>query len=149
MRRRGSREGLRLARPAVFATLALAWLAGPALAQQGPPQGRGMPSVDERLTQMTEQLRLTEDQAAKVRPILEKQDRQRDELFEKYGGDRETMRAEMRKLVEEGDAELAGVLTEQQMKMHVEQRQQRMRQGPPGGRQGGRPGGRAAGPPGR
>jgi len=98
-----------------------------------------MPSVDERLAQMTEQLQLTEEQVAKVRPILEKQDRQRQELFQTSGGDRETMRAEMRKLIEEGDQELSGVLTEQQMKKHVEQRQQRMRQGPPGGRQGAPP----------
>jgi len=145
MRRREAAGGLRRAIPAVAVTLALAGLAAPALAQQGPPQGRGMPSVDERLTQMTEQLQLTEEQATKVRPILQKQDRQRQELFETYGGDRETMRAEMRKLIEQGDEELAGVLTEQQMKKHVEQRQQRMRQGPPGGRQGGR----AGGPPNR
>jgi Spy/CpxP family protein refolding chaperone len=145
MRRREVAGGLRRAIPAVAVTLALAGLAAPALAQQGPPQGRGMPSVDERLTQMTEQLQLTEEQATKVRPILQKQDLQRQELFEKYGGDRETMRAEMRKLIEQGDEELAGVLTEQQMKKHVEQRQQRMRQGRPGGRQGGR----AGGPPNR
>lgn len=139
MRRRGTKEPLRLATAAIGAVLAFAWLAAPALAQQGPPQGRGMPSVEERLAQMTEQLKMTEDQAAKVRPILEKQDRQRQELFQKYGGDRETMRAEMRKLIEEGDREMAGVLTEEQMKKHVEQRQQRMRQGPPGGRAGGPP----------
>ena len=139
MRRNGEAGGVRLAMPAVVAMLALVGLATPGLAQQGPPQGRGMPSVDERLAGMTEQLQLTEDQATKVRPILEKQDRQRQELFETYGGDRETMRAEMRKLIEEGDRELAGVLTEQQMKKHLEQRQQRMRQGPPGGRQGGPP----------
>ncbi len=143
--RTGAARGLRITIPAVVATLTLAWLAAPAMAQQGPPQGRGMPTVDERLAQMTEQLQLTEEQATKVRPILEKQDRQRQELFEKYGGDRETMRSEMRKLVEQGDEELAGVLTEQQMKKHVEQRQQRMRRGPPGGR----PGGRSGGPPSR
>lgn len=145
MMRTGATRGLRITIPAVVATLTLAWLAAPAMAQQGPPQGRGMPTVDERLAQMTEQLQLTEEQATKVRPILEKQDRQRQELFEKYGGDRETMRSEMRKLVEQGDEELAGVLTEQQMKKHVEQRQQRMRRGPPGGR----PGGRSGGPPSR
>jgi Spy/CpxP family protein refolding chaperone len=125
--------------PAIVAMLALVGLAAPGLAQQGPPQGRGMPSVDERLAQMTEQLQLTDEQVTKVRPILEKQDRQRQELFETHGGDRETMRAEMRKLIEEGDKELASVLTEQQMTKHVEQRQQRVRQGPPGGRPGGPP----------
>lgn len=139
MRRNGEGRGVRLAMPTIVAMLALVGLAAPGLAQQGPPQGRGMPSVDERLAQMTEQLQLTEEQATKVRPILEKQDRQRQELFETYGGDRETMRTEMRKLIEAGDQELAGVLTEQQMKKHVEQRQQRMRQGRPGGRQGGPP----------
>jgi periplasmic protein CpxP/Spy len=127
--------------PGIVAAIALVLVAAPARAQQGPPAGRGMPSVDDRVAQMTEQLNLTEEQQAKVRPILEKQVSQRQELLEKQAGDRETMRAEMRKLLEQGDEELAGVLTEEQMKRHVEQRQQWMRRGPPGRRPGGRPGG--------
>jgi hypothetical protein len=46
-------------------------------------------------------------------------------------GDRETMRAEMMKLMEETDKQYAEVLTEEQMNTYREMRQQRMRQGRP------------------
>lgn len=135
----------RRALPGIAAALALS--AAPAAAQQGPPAGRGMPSLDERIAQMTEDLGLTGEQATNLRPILEKQEQQRKALFEEHGGERETMRAEMRKLIEEGDREMAGVLTEEQLEKHVAQRQQRMRQGPPRRGPGGTPGGPPGGPP--
>ena len=122
---------------AFVALLALGLSATPALAQQG-PGGRRMLSPDERLAQLTEQLDLTDEQAAKMKPIIEEQSKKQQELFESAGGDRATMRAEMTKLMEETDKRYAEVLTEDQMNEYREMRQERMRQGRPPPPQGGR-----------
>ena len=97
-----------------------------------------MLSPDERLAQLTEQLDLTDEQAAKMKPIIEEQSKKQQELFESAGGDRATMRAEMTKLMEETDKRYAEVLTEDQMNEYREMRQERMRQGRPPPPQGGR-----------
>ena len=116
--------------PALVALVALGLAATPALAQQG-PGGRRMLSPDERLARLTEQLDLTDEQAAQMKPIIDEQSKKQQELFENAGGDRETMRAEMTKLMEETDKQYAEVLTEEQMSKYREIRQERMRQGRP------------------
>jgi len=97
-----------------------------------------MPSTDQRLARLTELLELTDEQAKQMKPIIEEQSKQQQELFENASGDRETMRAEMMKLMEETDKQYAEVLTEEQMNTYREMRQQRMRQGRPPPPQGGR-----------
>ena len=116
---------------------ALGLVSTPALAQQG-PGGRRMLSSDERLAQLTEQLDLTDEQVKQMKPIIDDQTKNQQELFQNAGGDRETMRAEMMKLMEETDRQYAEVLTEEQMTKYREMRQQRMRQGRPLPPQGGR-----------
>ena len=122
---------------ALVALFAIGLSATPALAQQG-PGGRRMLSPDERLAQLTEQLDLTDEQAEQMKPIIDEQTKKQQDLFQNAGGDRETMRAEMTKLVEEMDEQYAEVLTEEQMNKYREMRQQRMRQGRPPPPQGGR-----------
>ena len=119
------------------ALFALVLASTPALAQQG-QGGRRMLGADERLAQMTEQLDLTDEQVKQMKPIVEEQTKKQEAIFENASGDRETMRAEMMKLMEETDKQYAEVLTEEQMNTYREMRQQRMRQGRPPPPQGGR-----------
>ena len=121
----------------LVASFALAVSATPALAQQG-QGGRQMLDADERLAQMTEQLDLTDEQVKQMKPIVEEQTKKQEAIFENASGNRETMRAEMMKLMEETDKQYAEVLTEEQMNTYREMRQQRMRQGRPPPPQGGR-----------
>lgn len=123
---------------ALLAILAVALTSTPAWAQQGGFGGRRMLSPDERLAQLTEQLDLTDEQAAQMKPIIDAQSKKQQELFESAGGDRATMRAEMTKLMEETDKQYAEVLTEEQMSKYREMRQERMRQGRPPPPQGSR-----------
>jgi Spy/CpxP family protein refolding chaperone len=127
----------RSALTAFVALVALGLIATPALAQQG-PGGRRMLSTDERLAQLTEQLDLTVEQAAQMKPIIDEQSKRQQELFENAGGDRATMRAEMTKLMEDTDKQYAEVLTEEQMDKYREMRSERMRQGRPPPPQGSR-----------
>jgi Spy/CpxP family protein refolding chaperone len=127
----------RSALTAFVALVALGLATTPALAQQG-PGGRRMLSPDERLARLTEQLDLTDEQAAQMKPIIDEQSKKQQELFENAGGDRATMRAEMTKLMEETDKQYAEVLTEEQMSKYREMRQERMRQGRPPPPQGSR-----------
>ncbi len=129
--------GIRAAITVFVALFALALASTPALAQQG-PGGRRMLSPDERLAQFIEQLDLTDEQATQMKPIIDEQSKKQQELFANSSGDRETMRAEMMKLMEETDEQYAEVLTEEQMNKYREMRQQRMRQGRPPPPQGGR-----------
>jgi len=98
--------------------------------QRGQRGGRG-PNLDEQIKALSTQLELTEDQAKSVRTVIEKQARQRRELFQSSGGDREAMRAAMADLQEETNSQLAEILTEDQMAKYKEIQSQRRRRGPP------------------
>lgn len=116
----------------LVASFALAVFATPALAQQG-QGGRRMMDPDERLAQLTEQLDLTDEQAKELRPIIEEQTKKQEEIFQNASGDRETMRADMMKLLDETEKAYAEVLTEEQMNQYREMMQRRMRQARPPG----------------
>ncbi|MDT8436164.1 MAG: hypothetical protein RRA92_05345 [Gemmatimonadota bacterium] len=92
----------------------LAGTAGPAAAQQGPPEGRGMPAAEDRVERLTERLELTETQAAEVRTLFERQAAARRAAFEKHGSDRRAMRQEMERIREGTQARLGEILTERQ-----------------------------------
>ncbi len=117
----------------LVASFALAVSATPALAQQG-QGGRQMLDADERLARLTEQLDLSDEQAKELKPIVEEQTKKQEELFQNAGGDRETLRADMMKLLDETEEAYAEVLTEEQMNQYREMMQRRMRQGRPPGR---------------
>lgn len=110
----------------------LAAFVTPLQAQQG---GRGAgrgPNLDEQMAQLTEELDLTEDQAASVRVVLEMQAERRQELFAGGGGDREAMRAAMMEMREETDLQLKEILTDEQMGKYTElMAARRQRRGPP------------------
>ena len=110
---------------------------------------------EEIMATMKERLNLTEEQEAKVKPIIDEQCEARDEIIAKYRGQgrdsRRSMRSEMQALQEGTEEKLSTVLTEEQLeeyrKMQEEQRQkmreqkkQRMGRGRRGGMGGGRGG---------
>lgn len=108
-------------------------------AQQGP---RGMDKaawLDRQMAALTEQVGLTEAQAAQVRPLLEAQFDQRQALFQQARGQgREAMQAlrpQMQKLQEETDAKVEALLQEDQVAKYRAYReaQQAQRRGPRGG----------------
>lgn len=91
--------------------------------------GMGM-NLDEQMAQLTEVLELDEEQAVSVRAVLEAQMERMQEMRASAGGDREAMRAAMMEAREETNAQLAEILTREQMEKYTELMAQR-RRGPP------------------
>jgi periplasmic protein CpxP/Spy len=120
--------------------LAVCALAAAAFAQQNsPPQGggndqgrrRGMPSVDDQLKNLTEKLSLTDDQQAKVKPILEDAHSQMATLMQDESMPREDKMTKGRSLRETTNGKIRDVLTGDQKKKFDEMQkemQDRMRQ---------------------
>lgn len=117
--------------------------------------------LERRVAFMTERLNLTEDQAARVREVFEKQAEQRKAIFEKAGFEpgkargprdgrargerrvnddqRAAIRTEMRQLHEQTEQELAKILDEEQQNRYEELKKEMRRRGPRGGeRRGGK-----------
>lgn len=114
----------------VLATGAISAKAPMAFVEQGPGQGQASPEERaERQTQMlTEQLSLTADQTAKVKPIILARINEQSTLRQKMqeSGDRQAMMGEFRKLNEKYNAQLKAVLTaEQYTKYEANQAQMR------------------------
>ena len=123
--------------------LAVCALAAAAFAQQNPPpqgggndQGRhrGMPSVDDQLKNLTEKLSLTDDQQAKIKPILEDTHSQMATLMQDESMSREDKMAKVRSLHETASGKVRDILTgdqkkkfddmQKEMQEHMHQRQQ-------------------------
>ena len=109
----------------------------PAMAQEGgqsKPEGgnqaggqrRMMMSPEERLKRMTDQLTLTQEQQDKIKPILEDQQKQMDEM-RAAGGPPD--RDKMMKVRSEGNEKIKAVLNDDQKKKFEEMNQR----GPGGG----------------
>jgi Spy/CpxP family protein refolding chaperone len=108
--------------------LAACALAVAAFAQQSapPPQGgpgdgsghrRGMPSVDDQLKNMTQTLNLTDDQQAKIKPILEDAHSQMQKIMQDDSTlSREDRMSKMRSLHETASSKVRDVLTDEQKK---------------------------------
>jgi Spy/CpxP family protein refolding chaperone len=137
MKARGPLEHSRAAIPVIRQLLVTAvlavFLAAPAYAQQG-PRGPKMPSADQRLDYLTDQLDLTAEQVEEMKPIIERQTKAQQELLEEQSRDREQMREKMQELVKQTEDAYAEVLTPEQLETYRNLRRQRMRQGRrPGG----------------
>jgi Spy/CpxP family protein refolding chaperone len=99
--------------------------------QSGQDMGRhmgrhGMPTVDDQLQHLTKKLSLTEDQQAKLKPILEDQRAQMEKLHSDTSLSREDKFSKMQELRQNSDTQIKSVLTEEQQKnfdkMREEQR---------------------------
>jgi protein CpxP len=112
-----------------------------ALAQQNPPaqgggeqQGRrrGMPSVEDQLKNLTEKVGLTDDQQAKIKPILEDSRAQMQKVMQDDSMSREDKMAKGRTLREATNSKIRDVLNDDQKKkfddMQKEMQERRQRQ---------------------
>ncbi len=77
---------------------------------------RQMPSVDDQLQHMTKKLNLSDDQKAKLKPILEDQRRQMEQVRNDSSLSREDRFSKMRELRESRDSQIKQVLNEDQQK---------------------------------
>lgn len=142
----------RLMRLALVAGLTL--MATSAFAQgPGGPGGRGgrmdpAQMMERQITDMKDRLKLTDEQLAKVKPILETQMKQMAELREKFprpepgNPPSEEMMTAMTKMREESNAKIAAILTAEQQeefKKFSSERRGMGGRGGPGGPDGRRP----------
>ena len=91
------------------------------------------------MAKLKESLELTDEQVAALEPIFAAHYQKRHELFESRSAERQAMREQMNALRLEMDEDIGEILTEEQMKTYVEQREemrQRFRQEGRGGRGG-------------
>jgi protein CpxP len=100
---------------------------GPPQDQRPPGMMRGGPSLD----LLAKQLNLTDDQKAKVKPILEARDKKIGELREDTSLSPEERRAKMQSLREEITAQMKAVLTPEQFDKWQQMNQRGRRPGPP------------------
>jgi len=101
------------------------------------------PDAEQIIANLTAELSLSEEQVAKIRPIIEEHTKKRDELIEKHsasdGSGMQDMRTQMQSLRTELDTQLQTVLTEEQMvkyRAYMEKKRQEM-QNRMGGHKGG------------
>jgi protein CpxP len=98
--------------------------------------GGGRMSPEDRAKQMQTQLKLTDDQTAKVTAILKVQATKRDSIRTAANGDRDAMRSAMMPLMQSTATQIKAILTPEQaaayQKMQDEMRA-RMQQGGGGG----------------
>ena len=71
--------------------------------------------LDKRMERMTQELELTDAQVPQVRAVFESSQAQRHEIMQKYKGDREAARTELKALKQSTRAQLEGVLTADQV----------------------------------
>src|ERR1700690_1581338 len=104
--------------------------------QASPGMGRGMgrrpmESVDDQIKNLTKKLKLSDDQQAKLKPILEKQRKQVEKMHNDSSLSREDRFSKMQDLRQSSDTQIKSVLTEEQQKdfdkMRADQRE-RMKQ---------------------
>jgi septal ring factor EnvC (AmiA/AmiB activator) len=89
--------------------------------QGGGQYGRGqMPTVDQRLQRMTQQLNLTQDQQQKIKPILENESTQVQSLRSDSSLSQEDRMAKMKQIREGTVSQINPILNADQQKKYVE-----------------------------
>ena len=94
--------------------------------QAAPPQGGGqwqrgqMPTPEQRLQRMTQALNLTEDQQAKIKPILENESTQMQGLRSDTSLSQEDRMAKMKQIRENTTSQINPILTPDQQKQYAE-----------------------------
>jgi Spy/CpxP family protein refolding chaperone len=115
---------------AIMVLLGIKMLAGAPLPQYGGQRMRGPMSPEDQMARMTKQLNLTDDQQAKIKPILEDQHKQMMDLRQDTSMSREDRFAKMRNIREKSSEQMKAVLTpEQQKKWEKMQQRRRGRRG--------------------
>jgi len=96
-------------------------IAGFAQAQQGVGQGRGgmMMKPEERVKQLDEKLKLSDDQKTKLTTVFTEQAEAMKKMREEMqGADRDAMREKMQKFRADNDTKVSAVLTDDQKKTY-------------------------------
>lgn len=94
-------------------------IAGFANAQQGGGQGRMTMKPEERVKQLDEKLKLSDDQKTKLTTVFTEQAETMKKMREEMqGGDRDAMREKMQKMRADNDAKVTAVLTDDQKKTY-------------------------------
>jgi Spy/CpxP family protein refolding chaperone len=105
-----------------FGSLALAGFAqqtAPAQGEEhGQRTGRSMPSVDDQMAAMTEQLNLTADQQAKIKPLLQDQHDQMQGLMKDQSMSPDDRRAKARSVHQSTVAKVREILNDDQKKKY-------------------------------
>jgi Spy/CpxP family protein refolding chaperone len=84
-----------------------------------------MPSVDDQLKRMTKQLKLSDDQQAKVKPILEEQRNQMQQLRSDSSLSQDEKMGKMRELRQQSSSQIKALLNDQQQKKFDEVQKKR------------------------
>lgn len=83
--------------------------------------------MDREITDFKERLKLTDEQVARIEPILTSSREQMQQLREDSSGDRKQMRSQMQSIIQERDKKIETVLTEpqkQEYQKYVQERRQ-------------------------
>ena len=84
----------------------------------------GMPSADDQLKHLTKKLNLSDDQQAKLKPILEDQHNQMEQLRADNSTSREDRWKKMHEIHENSDNQIKSVLNEDQQKKFDQMREE-------------------------
>src|SRR5713226_1024774 len=82
--------------------------------RQGEGGRRGPMSPDERLKRMTKDFNLTDDQQAKIKPILVNEQKKMEDLRNDSSGDRQAMRAKMMQIRKDTNDQVRALLDDKQ-----------------------------------
>jgi len=121
----------------------------------GPGRGgpRGPMSPDDQLKRMTKDLKLTDDEQSKIKPILVDEQKKMEDLRNDSSGDRQAMRGKMMQIRKDANELVRAQLDDKQKEKFDKQEQEREdqmrnRRGPgPGGPDGNNSGGNLPPPP--
>ena len=87
-------------------------------------------STEERVKILTDSLKLSDEQAAKVTIILDQQSNEMTAAFEKYSDNRDSIRPAMQEIMQKSDKKINSILTKDQAKKYdVMQKERRERMG--------------------
>jgi Spy/CpxP family protein refolding chaperone len=107
-------------------------LAGAPLPQYGGQRMRGPMTPEDQLARMTKQLQLTDEQQAKIKPIIEEQHKQMMDLRQDTSMSREDRRSKFGEIRQKSLEKMKAILTpEQQKKWQKIQEERRGRRGRP------------------
>jgi Spy/CpxP family protein refolding chaperone len=84
----------------------------------------GMPSADDQLKHLSQTLNLSDDQQAKLKPILEDQHKQMQQLWNDNSMSRQDRFSKMRGLRENADTQIKSVLNDDQQKKFDQMREE-------------------------
>jgi len=90
---------------------------------RGMGQGHGKMSVDEHLQMLSQKLNLTDDQKAKIRPILEEHLKERDTIMKDQSLSMEQKHEKMKTSMEDARAKIDPILNDEQKKQLTEMMQ--------------------------